>query len=150
MIFIETGDMFMQQADAIVNAVNCSGVMGAGIAEMFKDKYPNMFDEYLKACKNKTMRIGKIQVYELTEGNDNFNYILNFPTKDEVQFKSKLGYIIEGLKDLKRIIIELDLDSIIIPALGCGYGGLSWGDVKPLIFEYLSDLDIEIYLYEPK
>jgi len=44
--------------------VNCVGVMGAGLALQFKQKYPNLFNEYLIACTNKEVEIGHILYLE--------------------------------------------------------------------------------------
>jgi len=148
-IFIK-GDLLQQtDVDAIVNTVNCVGVMGKGIALQFKKKWPANFKAYAAACKAKQVRPGGMFVYD-AGALVNPKYIINFPTKDHWRAKSHIEFIVEGLHDLVRIIQELEIRSIAIPPLGCGNGGLAWDDVKKLTEEAFSALpDIEVILFTP-
>ena len=113
-------DIFSIDADALVNPVNCMGQWNAGLAKQFRQRYPKMPTPKLK--------IGELYVYRYFD-----LYIVNLPTKNDWRNKSKLEYIEAGLISLAK----LEFDSIAIPKLGCGLGGLSWLDVKPLIFNYI-------------
>lgn len=143
-------DIFNTKCEAIVNPVNIVGVMGAGFAAIIKKKYPSVFDSYLNACKNKSLKIGTC----LTVKTDN-QYIINFPTKSHWKDPSKIEYIESGLEALKRHIIHYNISSIAIPALGSGLGGLNWLDVKNLINIKLKDLKLNngnnvlIEIYDP-
>lgn len=149
-IKITEGDLLQQSdVDAIVNTVNCVGVMGKGIALQFKKKWPANFKEYATACKRKEVRPGKMHVYH-AGALATPKYIINFPTKDHWRGKSKVEYITEGLTDLIKVIKELNIQSIAVPPLGCGNGGLSWDLVKGLIEKAFSDLpDVELRLFAP-
>jgi O-acetyl-ADP-ribose deacetylase (regulator of RNase III) len=132
-------DILTHNSEYIVNPVNCVGVMGKGLALQVKLKYPNVFRVYKEACNKGLVKVGKMLVV------DN---IINFPTKQDWRNPSKLEWIESGLKDLRQLIIDRNIQSISIPKLGCGLGGLDWHDVKPLIDKYLSGLNCTILLSE--
>jgi len=149
-IIITQGDLLQQtDIDAIVNTVNCVGVMGKGIALQFKKKWPGNFKAYVHACKAGEVRLGKMFVYD-AGAMATPNFIINFPTKDHWRGKSRIEFIQDGLKDLSQVITKYNIRSIALPPLGCGNGGLDWDDVEPLIEKTFSDLtDIEVKLFAP-
>jgi O-acetyl-ADP-ribose deacetylase (regulator of RNase III) len=144
-----TGNLLSAPTEAIVNTVNTVGVMGKGIALQFKERFPQNFFAYKKACKLGNVETGKMFVFkEMTISGE--KTIINFPTKKEWFQKSQYSYIEAGLEDLVRVIRNLDIKSIAIPPLGCGNGGLDWEKVKPMLEKYLSDLEgVEILIFEP-
>ncbi|HEK21353.1 MAG TPA: phosphatase [Bacteroidetes bacterium] len=144
-----TGNLLQAPVEALVNTVNTVGVMGKGIALLFKETYPENFRQYAAACKRKQLHPGTLLVVREStlEGE---KVIINFPTKTEWFRKSKYEYIESGLKRLAEVIREYNIKSIAIPPLGCGNGGLKWEKVKPMIQDYLSDLtDVDIQIFEP-
>ena len=149
MIRYTTGDILQSDVEALVNTVNCVGVMGRGIALQFKNSYPDNFIQYKQACEAHEVVPGKMLVYEtglLTYP----KYIINFPTKRHWKGKSRLEDIESGLDALVADIKRLHIYSIAIPPLGSGLGGLPWGVVKDLIQQKLSSLpNVEIAIYEP-
>ena len=129
---IETGqgNLLTADVDALVNPVNVVGVMGKGLALQFKKAFPENFKSYDQACKAGEIAPGKMHVVKrLTSP----RFIINFPTKKHWRHPAKLEYIRDGLHDMVKQSKALGLESIAIPPLGCGNGGLSWSDVKPLI-----------------
>lgn len=146
MISFVQGEFFESKSYALVNTINCVGVMGRGIALEFKTRYPAYFQSYKKACDNKQVRPGTLHVYR----KDNSAVLIGFPTKDHWRNPSKLEWIGSGLKSLRGLILELEIPSISIPALGCSNGGLNWSDVKPLIEKELTALECNILVFEPK
>ncbi|MBI6550180.1 type II toxin-antitoxin system antitoxin DNA ADP-ribosyl glycohydrolase DarG [Xenorhabdus lircayensis] len=149
MIHYTTGNLLDSDVEALVNTVNTVGIMGKGIALMFKDRFPLNMTLYAKACKSGDINTGKIFVTETGElvGPQ---WIINFPTKQHWRSPSKMEWIVKGLGDLKKWIMENNVKSIAIPPLGAGNGGLSWDDVKPEIEAALSPLDgVDVYIYEP-
>lgn len=138
-------DLLDSQTEALVNTVNCVGVMGKGIALQFKKTWPDNFKAYANACKKGEIRPGKMFVFSTKE-----KIIINFPTKEHWKERSKIDFIKEGLQDLIKIIAKYKIKSIAIPPLGCGNGGLNWKDVQPLIAEAFKTLpDVQIFLYPP-
>jgi O-acetyl-ADP-ribose deacetylase (regulator of RNase III) len=149
-IKIVRGDLLRQDdVDAIVNTVNCVGVMGKGIALQFRNKWPENNRAYQAACKAKQVRLGRMFVFD-SGGLVKPNYIINFPTKDHWRGKSSLQSIRDGLKDLIAQVKRLAIRSIAMPPLGCGNGGLEWSEVRPLIEAAFAELpDVEVRLFEP-
>lgn len=125
MIEFKTGDIFSIDTQAIVNTVNCVGVMGRGIALQFKKKYPDNFRAYEAKCKRKEMIPEKMHVHEMTRI-INPRLIINFPTKRHWRGKSRLDDIKSGLSDLIQVIHNKDIKSIALPPLGTDLGGLGW------------------------
>ncbi|WP_426357238.1 type II toxin-antitoxin system antitoxin DNA ADP-ribosyl glycohydrolase DarG [Pseudocolwellia sp. HL-MZ19] len=144
------GDLLKQQdVDAIVNTVNCVGVMGKGIALQFKKKWPDNFKAYAAACKSKEVNLGQMFTFELG-ALATPRFIVNFPTKDHWRSASEIENIALGLQNLAEHIKRFDIHSIAIPPLGCGLGGLAWSEVKPLIVKYLGNIEnLEVRLFEP-
>jgi O-acetyl-ADP-ribose deacetylase (regulator of RNase III) len=145
-----TGNLLNAETQAIVNTVNTVGVMGKGIALQFKERFPQNFKAYADACKQGLVVTGKMFVFKESDLLRNEKIIVNFPTKEQWYRKSQYSYIEEGLKDLVKIIKDRSIESISIPPLGCGNGGLKWDKVKSLMVKYLSDLDnVQIFIYQP-
>ena len=139
------GDIFDSQCQAIINTVNCEGKMGKGLAYQFKKKFPEMEQDYVKVCLNGELYPGKLHIYQ----EKNF-LIINFPTKKKWREKSKIEYIIIGLRKLKEEIIKKGIKSVAIPPLGAGNGGLNWNEVKTEINRELLDIeDVVFEVYEP-
>ena len=149
MIHYKTGNLLESSAEALVNTVNTVGVMGKGIALQFKNKFPNNYKIYAKACKNSEVKTGKLLVTAEETMLGGRKIIINFPTKTDWRKPSEYSYIEDGLKDLIKIIREQNIKSIAIPPLGSGNGGLDWNKVKIILGNYLSGQDCEIYIYEP-
>lgn len=149
MITYTKGNLLDADVEVLVNAVNTVGVMGKGIALMFKQRFPKNMQEYVVACKAGQVQIGQMFATR-TDATTGAKWIVNFPTKQHWRGYSQMAWIEEGLQDLRRFIIENDIKSIAIPPLGAGLGGLSWHDVKPRIIEALQDLtDVNIVIFEP-
>lgn len=149
MIKYTIGDILESDAEALVNTVNCVGVMGRGIALQFKKAFPLNFKEYKAACERKKIQPGNMFVFE-TGTFTNPRFIINFPTKRHWRGKSRIEDIEAGLADLVEVIREHDIRSIAIPPLGSGLGGLDWQEVRSRIKRRLSELpDVNVIVYEP-
>lgn len=149
MIELQEGDLLKVDAEALVNTVNCVGVMGKGIALQFKQAFPENFSAYEKACKEGEVRLGQMHVIP-TGRLLNPKYIINFPTKKHWRAKSRLGDIESGLESLVQVVEKLNIRSIALPPLGCGYGGLSWSEVEPLIRRKLEGVSaVKVLLFAP-
>ena len=149
MITYKQGNILNEDAEAIVNTVNCVGVMGIGLALQFKNRYPQNFKLYADACRKNEVRPGRMFVTKI-EQPVNPKFIINFPTKRHWKNKSKIEDIENGLKDLINVIQDYGIKSIAIPPLGSGLGGLEWPQVKQKIELAVRELKgIEIIIYEP-
>lgn len=149
MIRFIKGNLIEAKVDALVNTVNTVGVMGKGIALMFKEAFPDNYKLYETACKADKVKVGHMFV---VERNELFGpkWIINFPTKKHWRHPTKMEWVTDGLKELRTFIIEKEIKSIAIPPLGCGNGGLDWQDVRKVIENSLSNIDgVDISVYEP-
>jgi O-acetyl-ADP-ribose deacetylase (regulator of RNase III) len=146
-IELRKGDLFESGCQALVNPVNCVGVMGGGLALEFKTRFPQMFVEYKLACRDGNLRPGTLHVWK-----DGGPYVINFPTKDDWRNPSKMEYVCEGLEALDAVLRDRDIRSVAIPALGCGLGGLPWDEVRKAVTEFADRKwhDRLVALYEPK
>lgn len=143
MITFETGNLFDSRAQTLVNPVNCVGVMGAGLAREFKERYPSMFQEYWKACQSGQLRPGNLLTIPV--GND--KYILNFPTKDDWRNPTEWEYLEKGMATFIRVYRELGITSVAFPLLGAGLGGLNKLEVFDFLVEHLQYVDIHVIIY---
>ncbi|MDE2180243.1 MAG: macro domain-containing protein [candidate division NC10 bacterium] len=150
MIEFKIGDILTEDAEALVNTVNCVGVMGRGIARQFKNVYPENFKAYAAACKRGEVQPGRMFVFETGQLTPP-RYIVNFPTKRHWRGKSRIEDIEAGLTALTEVIRAKGIHSIALPPLGSGLGGLDWAtEVRPLIEAALSPLaDVHVSVYEP-
>ena len=149
MLKFVTGNIFDSDVEAVVNTVNCVGVMGRGIALQFKQHYPENYTAYELACKRNEVVPGKMFVYELNQLM-NPKYIINFPTKRHWRGASRIEDIEAGLADLAVVISERQISTIALPPLGAGLGGLDWSTVRKMIVTELSRLsNVDIVVYEP-
>jgi len=139
------GDMFESKAQTLVNTVNCVGIMGKGIALEFKKRFPDMFEDYVKRCEAKQVRLGRPYLFKRMFP----PWILNFPTKDHWRSVSRLQDIVEGLRYLRQHYKEWGITSLAVPPLGCGHGQLEWRVVGPTLYRHLKTLDIPVELFAP-
>ena len=146
MVTFVKGDIFQSPAQVLTNTVNCVGVMGKGVALEFKNRFPRLYNDYQQKCDKGQVVPGKPYLWE-----DDSVQILNFPTKRHWRDNSLLQDIEDGLKDIALSYERLGIQSIAMPALGCGLGGLKWSEVQPLIEKHLGGIpDLDVYVYEPQ
>ncbi|MEC4176055.1 macro domain-containing protein [Adlercreutzia sp. R21] len=139
------GDMFESNASALVNTVNCVGVMGKGIASIFKRRFPENYRDYRFRCSHGMVKPGEPYIFSGLIG----PAVINFPTKDHWRSPSRLSYVERGLDWFADNWDSLGVDSVAFPPLGCGNGGLRWEDVGPLMYRKLKDIPLDISIYAP-
>lgn len=140
------GNILRADVVAVVNPVNTVGVMGRGLALQFKAVHPQMFNDYANACRRGEVQVGKMDVHTTKKKH---KFVINFPTKQLWRDPSRIEFIEAGLVDLVRVVVDNEIESIAIPPLGCGLGGLSWVNVRPMIEAAFENLDVDAYLYVP-
>ena len=146
MVTFVKGDIFKSPAQVLTNTVNCVGVMGKGVALEFKNRYPQMFNDYKSKCDQGNVKPGQPYLWE-----DDSAQVLNFPTKRNWRDNSLLQDVEDGLKFIAGYYEQMGIQSIAMPALGCGLGGLKWSEVQPLIVKHLGSIsDLDVYVYEPQ
>ena len=150
MITHTRGNILMDPSQALVNPVNCVGVMGKGLALQFKQAYPANYRMYAALCRTKALRPGTLYIWHNPDPSATPRFIINFPTKDHWRHPSRLEHIHTGLHALVNEIKRTNIHSIAIPSLGAGLGGLSWDQVMPLIETHLDTIpEISVTIYHP-
>ena len=148
MISYVTGNLLAADSEALVNAVNCVGVMGRGVALAFKRTFPANYKAYKAACDRGELQPGRMFVFETGEMMPRL--IINFPTKRHWRARSRLADIEAGLSALVAEVERHRIHSIAVPALGCGLGGLEWTEVRPRIHRALVGVEaLDALVFEP-
>lgn len=142
-IVYKRGDLFTSSVKVLVIPVNCRGVAGCGVALTCKQKYPFWFANYQQRCHEGLVTIGSVVYVQTPQGQG----LLAVPTKDDWREPSQLIYVTRALQAIKGVCLFCQLKSIALPKLGCGAGGLSWSEVRPLMERYLSTLPCEVMIY---
>lgn len=151
MITYVSGDLLKADAQALVNPVNCVGVMGKGLALQFKQAYPGNDISYRAACERGELRPGTLHVYQVRPLGQAPRWIVNVPTKRHWRDASRIEDVESGLGALVAWVQQADVRSIAVPALGCGLGGLAWSDVRPLIDRaFDATPDVRVLVYGPE
>ena len=141
------GNLLTAEVDALVNTVTTEGVMGKGLALQFRKAFPDAFATYEQACKAGEVRVGRMHVVRRLTAP---RFIVNFPTKKQWRQPSQMAYVRDGLRDLIEQVRSLGIASIAVPPLGCGNGGLSWSEVKPLVVAAFAEVpEVQVLLFEP-
>ena len=148
MIAYLRGNLLEDDAQALVNTVNTVGVMGKGIALQFKQRFPANFVAYAQACKLGQVQTGRMFVAEPGELTGP-RWVVNFPTKQHWRDPSRMEWVVGGLQDMRSFLVSHKMQSIALPALGAGLGGLSWPLVRGHIEVALGNLPADVRVYEP-
>lgn len=138
------GDILNDSAHALVNPVNCVGVMGKGLAKQFADRWPEMEKRYQAACERQQIRVGHPAIDRGQKP-----WIIAFPTKNHWRHKTQLDWVVQGLSRVETMIDRYGIMSIAVPALGCGEGGLRWPKVAPALTMFATHQKIPVFLYAP-
>lgn len=154
------GDLFSSGAECLINPVNCKGIMGRGLAEAFKKRFPAIMEPYQSVCSNGTLKPGLIQLIKVDSRTGERSAegdltIVNFPTKDDWRQDSRIEWIEAGLDKLALQIAKRGIRSVAIPKLGSGLGNLSWSEVRDKVEMKLAGLgeqgiDIMVYGEAPE
>jgi len=144
-------DLLQTSATALVNPVNTVGVMGAGLAKAFAEAMPEACAPYFEAHRANKLAIGKILAVPVSRlGNPGLKWVIHFPTKAHWRRPSELAFIEQGLADLRRFLIARKVNSVALPALGCGLGGLPFNQVRGAVETHLGDLETHVLLFPPR
>ncbi|MBA3670155.1 MAG: macro domain-containing protein [Sphingomonas sp.] len=143
MLIYHRSSLLESKAQTLVNTVNTIGVMGKGLAQEFKHRYPTMFQQYKRICEEGLLDIGKLWLWKGSS-----QWVLNFPTKRHWRYPSKVDFIERGLEKFCAEYENRGIREIAFPRLGCGNGGLEWDEIRPLMERYLARLPITVYIHD--
>ena len=163
-IFLIDGDMFFSAMQTLTISVNLQGIMGKGLASRAKYQFPDVYVEYQDACRARGITARRPFLYkretsldhELADPNfplstpNAVKWFLLFATKRKWRENSRLDDIEGGLDWVQRNYKKENIESLAMPALGCGLGNLSWADVGPIMCKYLHGIDIQVEIYLPR
>lgn len=153
MVEVCHGNLFDSKASTLVNAVNCVGVMGAGIAAEFKRRFPDMFEVYRTGCLGGWYRLGEPWAAEVEcpgcIAPCQLTHVVNFPTKKHWQDPANPEAIVTGIRFLSSRCEDWGIASLAVPALGCGLGGLPWEVFGTVLISEFSHFNIPVELYAP-
>lgn len=147
MIVERKGDILTTRAEALVNTVNCVGVMGKGLARQVREAFPEVDRAYREDCLRGCYQPGGVRAYKTMPGSF---WIVNLATKNHWRHPSRIEWIRTGLKNLLDFIRQHQIKSVAIPPIGCGNGGLDWAEVKPLILEtFRGEEEVRVEVWGP-
>ena len=141
MIKVTDSTVFNTDAECIVNTINCVGFMGRGIALEFALRYPKLEEQYIVECRKNLIHTGRVYFYNI-DGQK----IINFPTKFHFKYPSQIEWIEQGLQFFVENYKKWNIKSIAFPILGSLNGGLDGKVVEGLMKQYLSNVDIDVYI----
>lgn len=134
------GDLLKSKMQTLVIPVNTVGVMGAGLAYPIRQRFPSLFLDYRKFCKEGSFKIDTFLLKRISPTKK----ILLFPTKKNWKNPSKLEWVEANLKKFSETYKQHDITSVAFPAVGCGHGNLDWDDVRALMYKYLDPISIPV------
>ncbi len=158
------GDMFFSDMQTLTVSVNLQGIMGKGLASRAKYQFPDVYVEYQDACRARRLTATKPYLYKREASLDEdladlstpiatpnaVKWFLLFATKRKWRDNSRIEDIEGGLAWFKDHFSTEGVQSLAIPALGCGLGGLDWASVGPVMCQYLRDIGIQVAIYLPR
>lgn len=146
-LIFKTGDLFSSDAPALAHGVNTKGAMGAGVAKGFKERWPDMYEEYRVQCKDGTLQPGGLMGW-IPEGGPT---IYNVASQDFPGPHAKMEWLSAGIYNALRDADSRGYDRIAVPRIGAGIGGLDWHQVEAFLrgLAKESPVDIEIWSQEP-
>ena len=158
------GDMFFSNLQTLTISVNLQGVMGKGLASRAKYQFPDVYVAYQDVCRAKRITATKPYLYKRESSLDEeladvgaplvapnaVKWFLLFATKRHWKDNSRLDDIEGGLTWVRENYQTQGIQSLAMPALGCGLGGLDWKKVGPLMCEYLHGVNMSVAIYLPR
>lgn len=163
-LFLAEGDMFFSTLQTLTVSVNTVGIMGKGLASRVKYQFSDVYVVYQDACRRKSLAMGKPHLYKREASFDDelvdepgtistpngVKWFLLFATKRHWRDDSDLAGIEEGLRWVASNYAQEGIQSLALPALGCGLGNLEWKDVGPVMCRHLANLKIQVAIYLPR
>ena len=140
------GDIFASGCAALVSPVDAAtGAQGKGLALEFKRRWPDRCDQYRRVCKTGAVAAGYVTA------SVGAPLILFAATKRHWKEPSRITYVRECLDSIVYAVWAHRVESIALPALGCGLGSLRWADVRPLMLDAAKRMLCEcVMIYGPK
>ncbi|MCY1407167.1 hypothetical protein D9M71_224570 [compost metagenome] len=150
-----TGDILLSNAQVIAHGIAPQDHFDSGLALALRECWPSMVRDYRHATHSASLEPGSIWVWRGIDGNGGTRCIANLLTQDMQNSgrsakpaKATLENVGHCLRELAKFVRSEKVQSVALPCLATGVGGLDWKDVKPLVAKHLGDLDIPVIVYE--
>lgn len=145
-----SGDILLSQAQVLVHGVAPNDDFAQGLALSLREQWPAMYKDFRHYCKTSHPKPGELWTWPTTDHRQIVNLLTQESAYDHGSKpgKAKLSYVSSALKKLALLAKEENFQSLALPRLATGVGGLDWKDVLPVIEEHLSSLEIPIWIYE--
>ncbi len=146
-IIERTGNLFDTEAQAIGHGVNTKGVMGAGIAKQFKERYPRMYAAYRSVCYEYILNPGDVFPWRQPG-----QTIYTIASQQEPGRDAKYHWLTTGTAKTLMDMEERGMRTIALPQIGCGIGGLEWDGVRNIMGMLARDfpsITLELWTYAP-
>jgi O-acetyl-ADP-ribose deacetylase (regulator of RNase III) len=161
------GDLFdpAHNFEALAQGVNTKGLMGAGIAVEFKNRFPDMYDDYVHRCTQFGEALGglvhayhpEVKEYSFkADGYGSFDCIHKF---DDPIIFNMFSQIMPGRNGDYRLLQqsaiqvlfdaeECEVERLGLPWIGCGIAGLERHNVAHIFKQVFGSSDVEFVLVE--
>ena len=149
MLYEVSGDILLTKAQAIAHGIAPNDPFDKGLALALRKQWPAMVKDFRHYAHQTHPKPGNIWVWSGVGGIRIYNLLTQ---EGEHEHKAKPGQatlsnINHCLRQLRLALNEGEVNSLALPKLATGVGGLQWTDVYPIIQKYLDDISIPIYIY---
>jgi O-acetyl-ADP-ribose deacetylase (regulator of RNase III) len=140
---VETGDLFAHHAEALAHGVNCRGVAGAGVAAAMKQRYPNAIHQYEVLARRGDLLPGAAMI---TPGGPGDRPIIHCASQNEPGADATVEWLRSSLTVGLELAVKYAIDSVVLPLIGGGIGGLPPAEAQRIIADIASSSSVAVTL----
>lgn len=143
-VMFTKGDLFHDhQLTAFAHGVSCAGNMDAGIALAFKKRWPAMYEDYRARCADKRVHLGDVLVWS-----DDKATVYSLAIQQHWKEKASLAALKRAVGKMVELAESARLESIGLPRMGTGMGGLDWNRAKSVLLDAGSASKVGLIVFE--
>lgn len=149
MLIEVVGDILLSKAQAIAHGVAPNDHMDRGLALALRERWPAMAKDFRHYCHVQHAQSGSAWTWKSSDG----LFIISLLTQEAAATdnahpgRAKSEHVNHALRQLAQIVAKEGIQSLALPRLATGLGGMDWAKVQPLIQQHLGDLNIPVFLY---
>lgn len=149
MIHQVTGDILFTRAQALAHGIAPNDHFSSGLALSLRERWPALYKDFRHYCQSTHAKPGGLWTWAGADGKRVINLFTQEAAYDSGSKpgRATVENVNHALRELHKLIEAEKIQSLAIPRLATGVGGLSWDDVFPLIQKHLGGVDIPIYVY---
>jgi O-acetyl-ADP-ribose deacetylase (regulator of RNase III) len=142
------GDLFASGLPALAHGCNCAGVMGAGIAVGFRDRWPAMYREYRRSCLDGKFQPGGLYVWHtFAPDGESGQVIFNLMTQPAPGIPAELSAVKSAVTAMTDWAQWHGVPAVGMPRIGAGLGGLPWPQVAEVIEEVAGPSEVRVVVF---